>query len=221
VCTAPATNAFGPSSSGWARALEDSEEVIYGVWKDLTLAYTNPSWARCAMANDGNGLFLEWGLGRSILEAGGPELRPFYERALQQVLDTGQAFAHEYACHAPEVRRWHGMRVLAVSDEALLISNAIVAAEPNVDAARLPEADYRAADGWIQQCPHCRRTRAVASETPNRWDLVPRLLERRHPMAVTHALCPLCFAYHYHQHFTREELSAVVDELMNRPKGRI
>jgi hypothetical protein len=206
-----------------SRALEASEEVIYGVWKDLTLAYTNPSWARFAMANDGNGLFLEWGLGRSILEACGPELQPFYERALRRVLDTGQPFVHEYACHAPAVRRWHVMRVLPVADEALLISNALVAAVPNDDddAAPLLDADYRAADGWVQQCPHCRRVRAVASSTPNRWDFAPRLLERHRAASVTHALCPLCFAYHYQDQFTRDELRAIVDELMNRPKGRL
>jgi hypothetical protein len=89
------------------------------------------------------------------------------------------------------------------------------------EGAGLLEETYRGTDGAIQQCPHCRRVRAVASATPSRWDFVPPLLERRGRHAfVTHALCPLCFAYHYHQHFAPDELSAVIDELMDGASWR-
>jgi hypothetical protein len=205
-----------------SRALEESEDVIFGVWGDFTLAYTNPSWARFAMANDAGELFLDWALGRSVLDACGPELRPFYELSWRRVLETGEPLTHQYVCHAPHARRSYAMRVLRAAGDALIVSNALVAEVPidEADADRLAGDDYRGPDGWIQQCPHCRRVRAVATPTPNRWDLVPRMLERRHLPSVTHALCALCFAYHYHQHFSSDELRAILDELMGGPKGR-
>jgi hypothetical protein len=203
-----------------ARVFEESEDVIYGVWSDFTLAYTNPSWARFAAANGAGELFLEWGLGRSVVEACGPALRPFYERALRRVLETGEAFVHQYACHGPSTRRWYGMRVVPAAGEALVVTNSLLAEVRIADGERdwLPDDAYRAADGWFQQCPHCRRVRAVASASPGRWDFVPLMLQRGRSVNVTHALCPLCFAYHYHQHFTPEELGAAIDELMDDRK---
>jgi hypothetical protein len=205
-----------------ARAIEESEAVIYGLWKDFTLAYTNPSWARFAVENDASDLLPKWGLGRSMLDACGPELLPFYESAFRRVFDTGEPFVHEYACHAPELRRWYVMRALPVTGDALLVSHALVVRRPNdpEDGASPSFEDYHASDGWIRQCPHCRRVRAVASATPNRWDFVPQLLDRGRAMRVTHTMCSLCFGYHYHQEFTPDELRLALNDVINDEKRR-
>jgi len=57
---------------------------------------------------------------------------------------------------------------------------------------RAPDT-YRGADGAIAQCPCCRRVRDPGE--PERWDLVPALLEL--PIAACDELCELCRSLHY------------------------
>jgi hypothetical protein len=60
------------------------------------------------------------------------------------------------------------------------------------DVAHRPLDAYRATGGAPVQCPCCQRLRDPAE--PERWDLVPELLDA----AAAHlALCPLCAEPHY------------------------
>ncbi|HEY7725256.1 MAG TPA: hypothetical protein VH880_07975 [Anaeromyxobacteraceae bacterium] len=59
-----------------------------------------------------------------------------------------------------------------------------------------PPDSYRDAGGALALCDCCRRVRDPAD--PERWDLVPGLVERAPPDAA-HVLCGLCRELHYGQ----------------------
>jgi hypothetical protein len=61
------------------------------------------------------------------------------------------------------------------------------------DVVHRPTDAYRQADGAIVQCSCCRRVQDPGE--PERWDLVPELLQL--PVASRHALCELCAELHY------------------------
>ncbi|HET9596027.1 MAG TPA: hypothetical protein VFP65_10620 [Anaeromyxobacteraceae bacterium] len=61
------------------------------------------------------------------------------------------------------------------------------------DVVDRPPDAYRGPDGAVAQCPCCRRVRDPAA--PDRWDLVPALLDL--PVAAHDELCELCRSLHY------------------------
>jgi hypothetical protein len=61
------------------------------------------------------------------------------------------------------------------------------------DVIDRPPGAYRGPDGAVAQCPCCRRVRDPGE--PERWDLVPALLEL--PVAAHDELCELCRSLHY------------------------
>ena len=56
------------------------------------------------------------------------------------------------------------------------------------------EANWRGADGLVEQCSCCRRVRRP--EEPEEWDLVPGLVAEP-PLDVRFGYCSLCLELHY------------------------
>lgn len=117
----------------YRQPLDQGDDVIYGVWPDLTLAYSNARWARFALENDGADVLARWTLATSVRSAFGPDLDPFYARAFGEVLATGTIWQHTYTCPSPRVRRWFNMRVLPLGRDGLLVCHSLVSAADIVE----------------------------------------------------------------------------------------
>lgn len=197
----------------YRQPLDQGDDVIYGVWPDLTLAYSNARWARFAIENDGADVLTRWTLGSSVRSAFGPDLDPFYTQAFAQVLATGTIWQHRYTCPSPRQSRWFNMRALPLGREGLLVCHELVSAvvlatAPNRRPSALP---YRNTDGLVTQCSHCRRVQVAAAQSAQPdWHHVPAFIERA-PRRTTHGLCPICFMYHYQGRLSPEQLRAVLE----------
>ncbi|MDB4981283.1 MAG: hypothetical protein JWM82_2035 [Myxococcales bacterium] len=203
-----------------ARAFDESSDVIYGVWADLRLAYTNAAWDCFASKNDGGEVLRNWKLGASVLDACGPALAPFYERAFAAALSSGLEWEHTYACPSDKLARWYKMRVLPIDGRGLVVchslvtSGEIVASPGASPGTAAHDATYTTSTGLVFQCCHCRRVRAVGSKHL-RWDFVPAFLTRA-KRTTSHGLCPICFAYYYHKYLDPDELRAALGEALDK-----
>ncbi|HVZ72972.1 MAG TPA: hypothetical protein VHJ20_11400 [Polyangia bacterium] len=202
-----------------ARAFDRSRDVVYGLWPDFRLAYTNVAWKTFAVENDGRSMIDDWPLGRFVPDAFGP-LKDFYVDAFRRALATNVAWEHTYACPSPALNRWYVMRVLPIDGEGLVVCHALVAQVARADAGPNDDGDgpYKTSTGLVIQCSHCRRLRAIASDEPDRWDFVPRRLERT-SRRTSHALCPICVAYHYYKYLTPDELRAALEAAEETPSN--
>jgi hypothetical protein len=198
----------------YRQPLDQGDDVIYGVWPDLTLAYSNARWAEFALENDGADVLTRWTLGTSVRSAFGPDLDPFYARAFGEVLATGAVWQHTYTCPSPRQMRWFNMRALPLGREGLLVCHSLVsAAEIAAPRGRRPSAaPYRNRNGMVTQCAHCRRVQVVAAQPAQPdWHHVSAFIEEA-PPRTTHSLCPICFVYHFKGALTPEQLRAVLEE---------
>jgi hypothetical protein len=216
----------------YRQPLDQGDDVIYGVWPDLTLAYSNARWARFAVENDGADVLRRWTIGTSVRSAFGPELDPFYVRAFADVLATGTIWQHVYTCPSPRQMRWFNMRALPLGREGLLVCHSLVSAAEVVKprGGRPSAAPYRNTNGMVTQCSHCRRVKvaathlalpvapasstlsansaasaASAASAGSDWHHVPAFIKRA-PQRTTHGLCPLCFVYHFKGMLTPDQL---------------
>jgi hypothetical protein len=212
----------------YRQPLDQADDVIYGVWPDLTLAYSNARWARFAVENDGADVLTRWGLGSSVRSAFGPDLYPFYTKAFGEVLATAKIWQHVYTCPSPRQMRWFNMRVLPLGTEGLLVCHALVSAvEIARPRGRRPAAaPYRNDNGMVVQCAHCRRIEVAAAQPARSaeaasadWHHVPAFIERP-PPRTTHGLCPICFVYHFKSVLTPDQLREALEEAASGPGRR-
>jgi len=204
----------------YRQPLDQGDDVIYGVWPDLTLAYSNARWTRFALENDGADVLRRWTLGVSVRSAFGPDLDPFYVRAFGEVLSTGTIWQHTYACPSPRQTRWFNMRALPLGRKGLLVCHSLVSAgEIAEPRGRRPSATpYRDTNGLVTQCAHCRRVQVVAADRAAQpsWHYVPAFIERP-PPRTTHGLCPICFVYHFKDTLTPDQLRAALEAPSSSP----
>ncbi len=195
-CAPPFLELLEPFDLG---ELQRDEDVVFGLWGDLTLAYVNPAWRRFATDNGGWDVPERFPLGSSLLSAIQGDVLPFYEDALRGVLDANRPWEHDYECSSPTVARWFRMRVLPLEGRGLLVSNALLIQRAHAPGERPPlpadDAVYRDARGLLVQCCGCRRTRRAGI---NRWDWVPEYVARC-PPRTSHGICPLCMGHYYPQ----------------------
>jgi hypothetical protein len=209
----------------YRQPLDQGDDVIYGVWPDLTLAYSNARWAWFATENDGADVLKRWTLGASVRSAFGPDLDPFYTRAFGEVLATGAIWQHTYTCPSPRQMRWFNMRVLPLGQEGLLVCHSLVSAAEWPDRwGRGPSAAlYRNTDGMVTQCAHCRRVQVAPAQPAQPtwpaqpdWHHVPAFIERA-PPGTTHGLCPICFMYHFKSALTPDQLREALEAPSSTP----
>ncbi len=178
-------------------ALEIDDATIFGLWSDLTLAYTNPGWKRFSAMNGGEPTITsEWALGRCVLDAIAEPLRPFYAANYRKSLMEGRPWEHVYECSSADQFRLMHMMVLPLgAAEGLLVINSL-RQEIAHSRTPLPPLDelYRNAHGIVTQCSHCRRVRRDGTE--HVWDWVPAWVVAQ-PARTSHGLCEPCIGFHH------------------------
>ncbi len=182
-----------------AAVLDRDPCTIYVVDADLRIRFVNKAWAAFARehgapwAGRAGGA---WDVGSSVLDAVPPVLKPFYEELFARARIARAPVEHTYECSTPTHRVHYRMRILPCGQTGLLVTHSVARDEvhPGPDCEPL-EARYRAANGMILQCSHCRRVRRVGS-TPPTWDWVPAYVEQV-PASSSHGLCEVCLDYYY------------------------
>ncbi|HBP86331.1 MAG TPA: hypothetical protein PKK23_18580 [Nitrospirales bacterium] len=186
--------------------IETHSAPVYGLWKDLTLAYFNPAWFTFAKENHGEpAISSEWKLGRNVLESVTRHLKAFYADFFQACLEDGRnqsrPYQLVYECSSAETFRKYLMTLYALRrDEGLLVVNALVQERPRGPSALKEPQEIRLSDiysdknGIIHQCAHCRKVKNVKHQ--NRWDWVSECVDTV-PPNIRHDLCPFCFDYYY------------------------
>jgi hypothetical protein len=172
--------------------LEANEHTVIGLRPDSTIAYRNRAWER--FARDNGAPELTWWNGTPILEVFHPEVRGVYRALFERVRDSQAPEDHTYQCSSPSAYREFRLRVLPLEQRHLLLVHHLVVDRPHHWEAHAGGPQYIAADGFIHQCCHCRRTRRP--HAPQTWDWVPQYLDRTLDN-VSHGLCTDCFR-HYH-----------------------
>lgn len=170
------------------------DNTSYILDHDLRLVRTNPAWARFARANDGERVLVEWGPGRSIVEAICDELRPFYVNGFAHAHETGRTWEHDYECSSAGMFRTFRMIAFPIGD-GFVVTHALRIVRFH-DRPVFPPSDVYSARGVITMCAHCRRVRHT--QVPDRWDWVPAYVAEP-PFNTTHGLCPPCKQYYYGQ----------------------
>lgn len=189
----PVLKSFSPGD------IDSRHDTIYGVTRDLRLAYFNEGWIR--FASTGNApreMITGEILGRHVLDGTDHSVRPYYVRLFRHAADHTDRHktptVHYYECPSPEEYRKFGMLIYPDKrDRGFLVVNSPVMSFPfsgdfadmHPDIARA----YRQESGSVVQCSHCSRTQRADDE--NKWVWVPDLIgssEHR----VTHSLCSTC-----------------------------
>lgn len=160
------------------------DSVVCGLWASGEIAFVNDTWLRTAKADMPEPD--RWSLGSSYFEPMGKLLEPFYRRSFTASLDTGLRWDQTYFCNTPEVERHFSLTVFPLEGEGLLTVHTLAQSRPIADAERI-SADRIA--GRIEQCPHCRRVKAL--ESPERWLWVTAWV-RSPPALAMPRLCPPC-----------------------------
>jgi hypothetical protein len=192
--------------SDFARLLADfnddeiweSEDTIYGLWPNLTLAFFNRGWTRFASENGGESKINANHslLGRSVLESFASSLRPFFKSNYEKCLRERCPWEHSFECSSAKLFRTFRMLTLPLGhSEGLLVINSL-RRETFHTQLQCPPLDelYRNHDGIITQCCHCRRIRRCGTE--NTWDWIPDWLTNP-PANLSHGLCEPCVGFHY------------------------
>ncbi|MCE9607805.1 MAG: hypothetical protein K8U03_23205 [Planctomycetia bacterium] len=178
-------------------ALQESQDIVYGLWPDLSLAFTNAAWTKFAANNGGEPIVSEqWRLGRNILDAIPQPLKAFYESHYRNCLSLERPWEHIYECSTPDALRMFHMTALPVGrNEGILVINSLRIETPmDREAAEPLETTYRNRHGMLIQCAHCRRFRRAAVATT--WDWV-RDWVRSPRENVSHGICEPCLGFYY------------------------
>jgi len=189
---------FRPLLSDYdSAALEHAEGTVYGMWRDFTLAYLNPTWFWFAAENDGEpAITRDWTLGRSMMDSVPTPLRSFFESNFRRCLQQSRPWEHTYECSSADVFRRFQQTVfpLAQSRGLLVVHSLLVESQYPGDDLLGSEDCYLNTFGFRVQCCHCRRFRRAAD--PRAWDWV-RPWVRKPPENVSHGICESCFAFYY------------------------
>lgn len=178
-------------------ALQESQDVVYGLWPDLSLAFANAAWARFAEDNGGEpAISKRWGPGSRILDAIPQPLKAFYESHFRACLSLERPWEHVYECSSPDALRMFHMTALPIGGgKAILVINSLRIEKPmDRENAEPVETTYRNRYGLMIQCAHCRRFRRAASETT--WDWV-RDWVRTPRENISHGICEPCLGFYY------------------------
>ncbi|PIQ24172.1 hypothetical protein COW36_10145 [bacterium (Candidatus Blackallbacteria) CG17_big_fil_post_rev_8_21_14_2_50_48_46] len=179
------------------QSLNTTENTIYGLWPDFSLAYLNPGWFRFAAENKGEPQISEtWGLGRSIFEAIPKELKIFYQSHYQTCLESGTLWQHSYECSSPEICRELIQFVYPLGKrEGLLLIHSSHLSQKHKDKAHRPlHQAYRDPNGLLHQCAVCRRVRN--QQATERWDWVSDWV-RQTPEKTSHTYCAGCYGHYF------------------------
>lgn len=187
-------------------ALLDSHDVVFGLWPDLTLAFTNPAWHRFAATNGGEPVISDrWRLGCSILDAISEPHRSFYEARYAEVLGALRPWEHLYECSSAAIERLFHMTALPIGKGLGILAVHSLRWEQPVDRSHaVPiETTYRNPQGMLIQCAHCRRFRRADLDSTwdwvRDWVIVPR-------QNTSHSICEPCLGFYYRLYIDGEHI---------------
>lgn len=195
-------------------ALQESQDVVYGLWPDLSLAFTNAAWMQFAANNGGEPAKSEqWRLGRNILDAIPQPLKSFYESRYRNCLSLERPWEHVYECSSADAFRMFHMTALPLGrSEAILVINSLrIESSMDREAAEPLEATYRNRHGLMVQCAHCRRFRRAISETT--WDWV-REWVRSSQENVSHGICEPCLGFYYRSYIDGNSIPTPISTII-------
>jgi hypothetical protein len=172
---------------------EDDPAVVFMLDRLDRIVSCNAAWDQFALANDGETVLRPKQTGVCAFDVIASDLHAFYRHGFSFVRSTQSEWSHVYDCSSPSVFRQFHMRVLPAPSAGLLLINSLVVEEPAPALADFALQEYVDEFGFVKMCCHCRRT---ANPMQERWDWVPRFLNRG-STKVSHGLCPLCWSYHY------------------------
>jgi hypothetical protein len=171
-----------------------SPNLVYGLWADLSLAYTNAEWFRFAKENNGEHILDTWCLGKNILDATPDVLLSFYKTLYSKGLESRHPIEHIFNCSSPRVERKLLMRILPLREgEGLLVETSTIVEIPHVLSLYVSE-QYVDENGIITQCSNCRRVRKT--DGSSQWGFIKELMEKSHPN-ISHGLCSTCLEWYY------------------------
>lgn len=185
--------------------LDTHRSCIYGIRKDLTLAYTNATWVRFAVDNNAPPQLIDANavLNRSILEFLYGPMRSYYKTLYRHVLENNKPHTHEYECSSPELIRFYHMEILPLPPDSddpqgLLIINSLSAPiQPSTRKNPVTPVDhtvYVDEHGQMTSCSNCRRF--LRRDQTDMWDWIPCYLDDP-PAPISHGICPVCLDYYY------------------------
>lgn len=176
--------------------LHQSDDSVYALRPDLTLAYVNQGWSKFASENSGSQIPQRWPLGCNIQAAIPDVLRPFFADNFSRCLNSKSPWQHQYECSSAQVYREFLMTTYPLGNhQGLLIVNSLFRSGKHNRRERASlDAFYRDDNAIITQCAHCRRIRRRSDVSC--WDWVPDWV-RSCPQNTSHGLCEACFGYFY------------------------
>ena len=184
------------------RTFERSFSLIYVVNKNLKINYCNQALEKSGLLN------VDCNRQRSsrtnvlprgeldFLEVVSIPLRPFYERRLSLVGESGQSAVHDLECCSEMFYRVCRVTIMpfAISDGYCIISSLLNSRRHSRKEITRPKIrDYVGPDQNIQMCSHCLKTLSTKS---SEWDWVPQFLIAP-PDSVRQTLCPQCKGYFF------------------------
>lgn len=179
--------------------LENDTSCIYGLARDLSLSYLNRAWYRFARANGAEaGIRRHYPIGTPLAQGLREPERSYYTALYQALLDSGQVWQHDYECSSgSRYRLYHQTAYPLRNQSGILVVNSLriehaLAPGPAVQSA------YRAENGLITACAHCKRAQRGAQ--PGVWDSVAAWRTAA-PANTSHSLCAICYDYFYKHRF--------------------
>ncbi len=183
-------------------SLEASPDIICVLDADLRILYCNPTWDRFASENDGHTCHAAAVINTPLLERIPDPLARFFRAAFDAVLSSGEPFDFDYECSSALTFRIFRMRILPIRGAGeFMVVHSLRVERPHDRAAVHPDdVRFRAPNGLIVMCCHCRRTRRLSE--PAVWDWVPDYVAQP-PTPVSTGICSACFAYFYPEIFAK------------------
>lgn len=163
-----------------------------------TVLFANDAWERFLRTTGALGVTP---VGVRLADAIQGELpRKVFEELLARVTRAARAFTVTTECNGPDRARLvtsHFSPVLAGPEViGVMVVAKIVRELPASEVYQVVEGradEYRTAQGGLEQCCCCRRTRRPAD--PAEWDFVPALVAAA-PPDTAYVYCPLCHELH-------------------------
>jgi hypothetical protein len=176
--------------------IHGSDDTIYLMRPDFTLAYVNLGWTHFAARNGGEpAISLNWPIGSYVLAATAPVLRPFFAENFSKCLRERRPWEH-YECSSADLYRSFVMRTFPVgAGEGLLVVHSLAQETLHTRCVCEPrDILYRDQHGFILQCAHCRRVKRCGAKPT--WDWV-RDWVTSCPTNTSHGLCEPCYGFYY------------------------
>lgn len=174
--------------------LHQSDQTIFALRHDLTLAYFNSGWSKFAVENGEPQICAKWPVGRCILDGMTATLRPFFNMNFAMCLSEQRPWGHRYECSSPQELREFKMLVYPLGNsQGFLVINSLVVTASQNDLPSMQDR-YRNGHGLITQCCHCKRFQH--SHSDSNWEWVPDWAINC-PTNTSHGVCQVCFGFYY------------------------